>query len=101
MKRYFNYNNDDYDILKTGTIGAAATITHDLFIAPSDSKLSDFANPVSLYSGQTETLTKARPAGMGVRQTDNTRGGSISALSVLPRHCPHEYSFHDDCGLCE
>ena len=38
MKRYFNYNNDDYEILKTGTIGAAATITHDLFIAPSDSK---------------------------------------------------------------
>jgi hypothetical protein len=38
MKRYFNYNNDDYEILKTGTIGAAATITHDMFIAPSDSK---------------------------------------------------------------
>lgn len=39
MKRHFQYNNDDYDVLTTGTIGAAATIAHDFFIAPSDSKL--------------------------------------------------------------
>jgi hypothetical protein len=42
MKLYFNYNNDDYDIIKTGTIGAAATIAHDFFIAPSDSKPTIF-----------------------------------------------------------
>ena len=38
MKRQFRYANDDFDLIKTASMGAAATVAHDFFITPSDSK---------------------------------------------------------------
>jgi Mitochondrial carrier protein len=38
MRRQFNYHNQKFDFFQTASIGAVATIAHDFFIAPSDSK---------------------------------------------------------------
>lgn len=38
MKMQFGFNNDRFDLVNTAAIGAAATIVHDLFITPTDSK---------------------------------------------------------------
>lgn len=39
MKRQLNFNNEKIDLVTTATIGATATIAHDFFITPGDSKL--------------------------------------------------------------
>lgn len=38
MKKTLKYNNDDFDLVTTAAIGATATIAHDFFITPGDSK---------------------------------------------------------------
>jgi hypothetical protein len=39
LKRQMGYNNEKFELLTTASIGAGATIAHDFFIAPSDSKI--------------------------------------------------------------
>jgi hypothetical protein len=42
LKRYFHYENQQYEILHTAMIGAMTTFAHDFFITPSDSKIDEF-----------------------------------------------------------
>jgi solute carrier family 25 (mitochondrial iron transporter), member 28/37 len=42
LKRYFHYENEQYEILHTAMIGAMTTFAHDFFITPSDSKIFYF-----------------------------------------------------------
>ena len=95
MKRYFKYNNEDYDILKTGSIGAAATIAHDFFIAPSDSKNQESW----LFSDKTAFITPTRTKRVVMRTLDYQRRRIIRNVSVLPSNGTHEYTFHDNSRL--
>jgi hypothetical protein len=50
MRRHLRYNNDDFDIVKTATIGAAATLAHDFLITPSDSNHLSYLYEAEVYS---------------------------------------------------
>jgi len=41
MKKEFGYDNNDFDLMRTAAMGATATIAHDFFITPGDSKRLD------------------------------------------------------------
>lgn len=38
LKLFFKYNNDEFDLMQTLTIGCSTTFVHDFFITPSDGK---------------------------------------------------------------
>lgn len=40
IKRYYGFNNDEIELIKTASMGAVATVAHDFLITPSDSKRS-------------------------------------------------------------
>ena len=42
MRRHFGYNNESFNFLTTASMGAGATIAHDFFITPGDSKELNF-----------------------------------------------------------
>lgn len=39
LKRYFNFKNENYEVMQTACIGALTTFAHDFFISPSDSMI--------------------------------------------------------------
>lgn len=38
LKKYFQFNNEKYELMSTACIGSLTTFAHDFFIAPSDGK---------------------------------------------------------------
>jgi hypothetical protein len=67
MKRHLNFNNEKIDLATTATIGATATIAHDFFITPGDSKIQDIGDLI-MISDQAKTLAPASPLRCQLRQ---------------------------------
>jgi hypothetical protein len=55
LKRFFHYENAQFEILHTAMIGALTTFAHDFFITPSDS-MHNFLIKEIIYSDKAETV---------------------------------------------
>jgi hypothetical protein len=56
LKRFFHYENAQFEILHTAMIGALTTFAHDFFITPSDSMQTFTLVKQIIYSDKAETV---------------------------------------------